>query len=76
MTATRDGSEASLYLNGKWDGAASYSFTATDKGQGLKIGAYGTGPWGFFKGVIDDVRIYNTALNAEQVEALYEQSLQ
>lgn len=76
VIATRDGSRASLYLDGRLDASVSYWLTSSDKVMGLKIGAYGSGPSGFFKGVIDDVRIYNAALAAEEVQALYDENPQ
>jgi len=33
------------------------------------MGAYGVNPGGFFDGVIDDVRIYDRALTAAQIQA-------
>ena len=39
-------------------------------GDNIRIGASGHG--GFFKGEIDDVRIYNRALSTEEVKALYD----
>jgi hypothetical protein len=64
-----------LFVNGKfaddknWTGVPS---PTTSKVQ-LDIGLYkGTGKRGFFKGSIDDVRIYDRALSEEEVLALYE----
>ena len=33
-----------------------------------RIGAYGAGPAGFFDGVVDEVRVYNRALSAAEVQ--------
>ena len=75
VAATRDESTASLYLNGRLENSAAYLFPVTNKGQGLRIGSIGTtdGWAGFFKGRIDDVRIYDRALPAEDVQELYRQ---
>ncbi len=73
IAASRDGSVASLCVNGQIANSAAYTFPVTNKGQGLRIGSIGaTGAWaGFFKGMIDDVRIYDQALSAEEVQELY-----
>jgi len=50
--------------------------SATDKGQTLRIRSTGRSEpeWaGFFKGMIDDVRIYDKALSAEEIQELYKQ---
>jgi hypothetical protein len=76
VTATRDGATACLYLNGQLENSATYSFAVTNKGQSLRIGSIGLPEpeWaGFFKGMIDDVRIYDKALSAEEIQELYEQ---
>ena len=72
VAATRDGATASLYLNGQLESSTEYLFLVTNKGQGLRIGSIGTtdGWAGFFKGRIDDVRIYDQALSPEQIEQL------
>jgi pimeloyl-ACP methyl ester carboxylesterase len=75
VAATRDAGTASLYLNGQLENSAPYSFAVTNKGQSLRIGSIGTtnGWAGFFKGKIDDVRIYDKALSAEAIQKLYSQ---
>ena len=63
-----------LYLNGKeddsmkWTGKASAPTTS----QPVTIGLYQGASNGYFKGSIDDVRIYDRALSEEEVLALYE----
>jgi hypothetical protein len=76
VAATRDGATASLYLNGQPENSVPYSFAATDKGQSLRIGSIGMpdpGWAGFFKGKLDDVRIYDKALSAAEIQELYKQ---
>ena len=77
IVVTRDGSVASLYMNGQLEKSETYSFTLTQKGHNLIIGGIGTrGDWaGFFKGKIDDVRIYDIALTGEEISTLYEENL-
>ncbi|MFA6341163.1 MAG: LamG-like jellyroll fold domain-containing protein [Candidatus Paceibacterota bacterium] len=59
-----------IYIDGVKDSSSSYtpSINATD--GNLKIGNYYNGSYGFF-GYIDDVRIYNVALTAEDMQRLY-----
>ena len=56
-----------LYLNGRQ--------VAEGKSTGrtciVRPCGIGGGDWGFYTGKIDDVRIYNRALSAEEVQALY-----
>jgi peptidoglycan/xylan/chitin deacetylase (PgdA/CDA1 family) len=74
VAATRDGGTASLYINGQLAGLATYSFAVTNKGQPLRIGAIGSPDTvGFFKGKIDDVRIYDKPLSTEEIQELYRQ---
>jgi hypothetical protein len=73
VAAMRDGATASLYLNGQLAGSATYSFAVTNKGQMLRIGSIGSPEpdWaGFFKGKLDDVRIYDKALSLEEIQEL------
>jgi hypothetical protein len=74
MAATRDGSVASLYVNGRLERLLAYTFDVTDKGYGLRIGSIGSkdGWAGFFKGMIDDVCIYDEALSADEIQVLHE----
>jgi hypothetical protein len=75
VVAMRDGATASLYLNGQLESSAAYLFPVTNKGQGLRFGSIGTtdGWAGFFKGRIDEVRIYDQALPVEDIQELYQQ---
>lgn len=57
-----------LYLDGVLDTTSSV-LTAWSAGTGYRIGSYNGS--NFFNGPIDDVRIYNTALTAQQVKTLY-----
>jgi hypothetical protein len=78
-TAVADGSNLILYRNGKsvaslaYDGTLKTSFAYTD--IGLKPGDTGnfnnsptSGPW---NGYLDDIRIYNRALSAAEVQQLF-----
>jgi len=70
---TFDGSTYNIYVNGSLmsqntvDGTFGFSDTGYNK-IGYAIDAYGNGK---YNGLIDDVRIYNRALSAAEVTALY-----
>jgi chitodextrinase len=67
VAATYDGSTARFYLNGTL--VASKPFTApVGSANTWRIGAYGAGPGGFFDGSIDDVRVYDHALTASDIQ--------
>ena len=60
-----------FYLNGQPDGTQQQTVNQ-GTGANLTIGRRGSAPdaKGWFKGLIDDVRIYNRALSAEEVKVL------
>ncbi len=68
----RDGSSRILYV----DGVEVAADTATDlepASEGLNIGAGGNLEFGsFFSGLIDDIRVYETALSLEEIASLIE----
>ena len=63
--------EYRFYLNGVLDGSGTFPKTMIKSFTTLLIGAYGNGTSDLFNGLIDDVRIYNYALTAEQVKQVY-----
>lgn len=69
VVATFDSSSgvANLYLNGSLVATQTFSGTYTDF-YDLKIGA---GRDGLFNGVLDEVRVYNRALSASEVQDVY-----
>ena len=71
IVLTADGSNVKIYINGvlanTTAGAYVSSVAAVDIGIGVDI-PYGTF---FTKGLIDEVRIYNRALSADEVRSLY-----
>jgi hypothetical protein len=76
VVAVRDvaADTASVYINGIADGTATDTTTGTweTTGQALYIGRFknaSSNEW--FSGPIDDVRIYNRALNADEIKRLY-----
>jgi len=73
IVAVRNGTEASIYLNGTNDTTEICSFSGiSDAGFDILIGYYPyTQNW-HFTGIIDEVRIYNRALNPSEIQTLYE----
>ena len=73
LTATYDGSAMRFYIDGTLRGTQAKSGgTITNSGREIWIG--GNDYWGeFLKGRIDEVRIYNRALTAAEIQTLYAQ---
>jgi hypothetical protein len=67
LAATFDGTTARYYIDGTAvaSRAVSGSVGSSDV---WRIGAYGSSPGGFLDGTVDDVRIYNRALSAGEVQ--------
>ena len=66
VAATYDGTSASLYLDGSIVASSAFAGDVGDSST-WRIGAYGATPTGFYGGTIDDVRIYDRALGADQI---------
>src|SRR3954449_8164183 len=68
LTATYDGTNLRYYVDGVQ--VASKTFTGNIGDSNVwRIGAYQGTPFGFFDGLIDEVRIYNRALNGTEVQS-------
>jgi hypothetical protein len=67
LAATFDGTTARFYVDGVEVASRTVS-VGIGSSDNWRIGAYGISPGGFFDGLIDDVRIYNGALTAAQVQ--------
>ncbi len=67
VAATYDGTTARFYVDGVETASAPYSGNVGDA-TAWRIGAYGMPVTGFFDGQIDNVRIYDRALTASEVE--------
>lgn len=68
MAATYDGTTLRYYSNGTLVGSKTVRGTITTSNGALKIG--GNTIWGeYFNGLIDDVRIYNTALSQQAIQS-------
>jgi len=69
---------ASIYVNGTYQAGKCFScegnYLNLTNTLPLKIGGFGrkaSGLYGYFMGYLDDVTVYNKALSAEQIAALY-----
>ena len=72
VVATYNGSKIEFFVNSKSIGSVSVTGTILPSGSTLRIGdRYNNDR---FKGIIDDVRIYNRALTAEEIGWLYNNS--
>ena len=71
ITCTYDGSTVRVYVNGVQQGTASVSGTIFSSTNTITIGRWSGASTDFFRGSIDDVRIYNRALSAQEVALLY-----
>ncbi len=73
LTYTYDGAIAKLYINGSLISSNSSPGLSFNNTSDLFIGRYPTGAAALYwlNGVLDDIRIYNRAINASEVAALY-----
>ncbi len=69
ITITLNGSAANIYINGQFDNSIDYSQRDTSGDYNLIIGSFG-GLSNFYRGMIDDIRIYNRALSRQQIVSL------
>ena len=69
VAATYDGADINLYVNGSLVGQTAYSGGTTNPAVDVMIGADAAGE--YWAGAIADVRIYNTALTASQIQQIY-----
>ncbi|MHC4505003.1 MAG: LamG domain-containing protein, partial [Planctomycetota bacterium] len=70
LTVTYDGTNAILYVNGAHEGEGKFSMAGAT-GATVKIGEQTDGG-GCFNGLIDEVRVHDRALSADEVKALFE----
>jgi subtilisin family serine protease len=69
VAVSMDGSRASVYINGELDAFADYAERVAREGHRLVISSYQASTR-FYNGKIDDVRIYDAALSAEEIKAI------
>jgi serine/threonine protein kinase/Flp pilus assembly protein TadD len=70
VTGTYDGANIRLYVDGVEDQASSYSGRMTSNDFDVCIGANSEKPGRYWKGCIDDVRIYNYALSPQDIRVI------
>jgi hypothetical protein len=71
LAGSFDGSTLKLYVNGVLAATGSYSGVLGTPSSNLKIGQMGAVTNGYFQGSLDDVRIYNRALSADEIKSQY-----
>jgi hypothetical protein len=74
VAATRSGNTWKIYLNGVQIHSGTTNTTTLTLSNSFRIGTYsaaGTGPQYYFKGNIDEARIYNRTLSANELMTLY-----
>ena len=72
---TRENDTFNIFVDGELDETSSFSGFAGDLGvnRQIHIGRFGDLSTWYFNGSIDEVRIYNRALSADEIKNLYEQ---
>jgi hypothetical protein len=70
ITATRENGVAKLYINGNLDKTANYTFTPYNQNHNLTLGMTNASIQSF-SGKLDEMRIYNRALNVQEIAAIY-----
>jgi hypothetical protein len=68
---TYDGSKVRIYLNGVLDAEYDVTGNIVPKSGPLSIGHQDAGGAEYFNGIIDEVKVYNRTLSAEEVWAEY-----
>jgi len=68
IAGTYDGKKASIYVNGVLQNSAEAEITH-DEGISLFIGKASWFDGGYFQGTIDEVKIYNRVLSADEIKA-------
>jgi Concanavalin A-like lectin/glucanases superfamily len=63
-----NGSQAQFYVNGTSAGSKPLNATMTARGQLLRVGA-DADPSQFYRGLLDNLRIYNRTLTASEVQS-------
>ena len=59
-----------LYVNGAQDGSVAATGAIAPTAEPLRIGGAGSGSW-FFNGRVDEVSLYDRALSASEIQAIY-----
>jgi len=72
IVTTKSGTTGKIYFDGNEKASGTLSITTHVGTQPLQIGTYNTRTISSFNGLIDEVCIYNRALNAEKIKTHYE----
>ena len=73
VAMTYDGSNIRLYLDGTLDNSSAQTGSIDTSNQPVLIGKHEVGDCtGVWDGLLDDVRVYNRALSADEVRQLYQ----
>ena len=72
VASTWDGNSAKFYVDGTLIENQPYSQTTAGDGLDMVIGADSPGFYESFNGTLDEIRIYNRALSAAEIEAVYQ----
>lgn len=73
LAATYDGSEMRLFVNGNLDASTAHTGPIDINDMPLTVARSGFGS-NYFKGEIDDVRVYNRALAGQKIRQSFEES--
>lgn len=73
VAVTFDGTTQKLYLNGSLESSVALggSLSSSPPGTVLSLGAWISNGGCYFKGQIDDARVYSTALSASEIAVVY-----
>jgi hypothetical protein len=73
IAGTYDGNFLKLYVDNKLYQSLEYTGAINSTGQGVVMGArHSDGGWGYLRGFLDDVRIWNVALSEDQLGKVYD----
>ncbi len=72
ITCTFDGSTIKVYVDGVFKNSTSQTGPIADTSNVLRIGQQKSGFTRTFNGSIDDVRVYNRVLGADEIQQLYD----
>ena len=79
VAAVYDNKAMKIYLNGQLGGSGTFTCnagnTSPDKDMAIGARSYDSAMNSYFNGTMDDIRIYNLALSAEEIEQLYREGL-
>jgi hypothetical protein len=71
LTVTWDGADIDYYINGELKDTKEWVGTLPNSNSKLLIGSDPPGVTEYFRGVMDDLRIYDRALSEDEIKALY-----